>query len=76
MIADTLPRKEIDILIWYFQARKVEYKDKKEEEWTSFMKEVLAAEHESRIIIEEDKEEAALTTQIEQASEQIAFLER
>lgn len=54
----------------------MEYKDKKEEEWTSFMKEVLAAEHESRIIIEEDKEEAALTTQIEQASEQIAFLER
>lgn len=58
------------------QARKVEYKDKDAEEWMSFMREVSAAEQESRMIIEEDKEEAALATQIEQANEQIACLER
>lgn len=40
------------------------------------MREVSAAEQESRTIIEEDKEEAALATQIEQANEQIACLEK
>lgn len=59
-----------------FQARKVEYKDKEAEEWMSFMREVSAAEQVSRTIIEEDKEEAALATQIEQANEQIAYLEK
>ncbi|KAG0711767.1 Zinc finger protein 830 [Chionoecetes opilio] len=58
------------------KARNVEYKDKDAEEWMSFMKEVSAAEQESRTIIEGDKEEAALTTQIEQANEQIACLEK
>lgn len=40
------------------------------------MREVSAAEQVSRTIIEEDKEEAALATQIEQANEQIAYLEK
>ncbi|KAK3871309.1 hypothetical protein Pcinc_023535 [Petrolisthes cinctipes] len=73
---EVLPEGFFDDPVADAKARKVEYKDKKEEEWTSFMKEVSAAEHESQIIIEEDKEKAALTTQIEQANEQIAFLER
>lgn len=40
------------------------------------MKAVSAAEAESRQIIAEDKEEAAIETQLEQADEQIKCLER
>ena len=40
------------------------------------MKEVSAAELESRQIIAEDKEEAAIENQIEQASEQMKCLQR
>ena len=54
----------------------VEYRDKNEEEWSSFMKEVSQAEVESQQIIAEDKEEAALETQIEQTNEQINCLQR
>ncbi|KAK7067250.1 hypothetical protein SK128_020015 [Halocaridina rubra] len=73
---EVLPEGFFDDPVADAKARKVEYKDKNAEEWLSFMKEVSAAEQESRIIIEEDKEEAALTTQLEQANEQIACLER
>ena len=50
--------------------------NKEEEEWLSFMKEVSAAEVKSSQIIAEDKEEAALETQYEQADEQIRYFER
>ncbi|XP_064079466.1 zinc finger protein 830-like [Macrobrachium nipponense] len=73
---EILPEGFFDDPVADAKARKVEYKDKDAEEWMSFMKEVSAAEQQSRMIIEEDKEEAALTTQIEQANEQIACLER
>ncbi|XP_069937697.1 zinc finger protein 830 isoform X2 [Cherax quadricarinatus] len=73
---EVLPEGFFDDPVADAKARKVEYKDKDAEEWLSFMREVSAAEQQSRMIIEEDKEEAALATQIEQANEQIACLER
>ncbi|XP_045606620.1 zinc finger protein 830 [Procambarus clarkii] len=73
---EVLPEGFFDDPVADAKARKVEYKDKDAEEWMSFMREVSAAEQESRMIIEEDKEEAALATQIEQANDQIACLER
>ncbi|XP_071532950.1 zinc finger protein 830 [Panulirus ornatus] len=74
--SEILPEGFFDDPVADAKARKVEYKDKDAEEWMSFMREVSAAEQQSRMIIEEDKEEAALATQIEQANEQIACLER
>ena len=69
----------IDIFIYnilYTKARKVEYINKDEEEWQSFMKEVSAAEVESKQIIAEDNEEAAIETQMEQTTDQIKYYER
>jgi len=74
--SEVLPEGFFDDPVADAKARKVEYKDKDAEEWTAFLREVSQAEVESRLIIEEDKEEAALETQIEQANEQIACLER
>lgn len=74
--SESLPEGFFDDPVADAKARNVEYKDKDAEEWLSFMREVSAAEQESRTIIEEDKEEAALATQIEQANEQIACLEK
>lgn len=74
--SEALPEGFFDDPVADAKARNVEYKDKDAEEWMSFMREVSAAEQESRTIIEEDKEEAALATQIEQANEQIACLEK
>ncbi|XP_037777322.1 zinc finger protein 830-like [Penaeus monodon] len=74
--SEVLPEGFFDDPVADAKARKVEYKDKEAEEWMSFMREVSAAEQVSRTIIEEDKEEAALATQIEQANEQIAYLEK
>ncbi|XP_076049239.1 zinc finger protein 830 [Oratosquilla oratoria] len=74
--SETLPEGFFDDPVADAKARNVEYKDKDVEEWMAFMKEVSAAEQQSRVIIEEDKEEAALETQIEQANEQIACLEK
>ena len=42
----------------------------------SFMKELSEAEVESRQIIAEDKEEAAIESQIEQANEQLKHLQK
>lgn len=74
--SEVLPEGFFDDPVADAKARKVEYKDKDAEEWSAFLREVSQAEVESRLIIEEDKEEAALETQIEQANEQIACLER
>lgn len=74
--SEVLPEGFFDDPVADAKARKVDYKDKDAEEWSAFLREVSQAEVESRLIIEEDKEEAALETQIEQANEQIACLER
>ena len=60
----------------YFQARKVEYKDPKEEEWKSFMKSIEAEENVSAAIQEEDQEAATVERHIDEIDEQISHWER
>jgi len=49
----------------------VEYVDKEEEEWNSFMREVSAAETTSKAIIDEDAEAAAKRNQLLDVEEAI-----
>lgn len=53
------------------QARNVEYKNPKEEEWEKFLKEIKEEEVQSAQIIEEDLEEVAKERQLEVVDEQL-----
>ena len=59
-----------------FQVRKVEYVNKDEAEWDNFMKEVSAAETESRQIIDEDAEAAAVRNQMLDVEERMQLCKK
>ncbi|XP_018021586.1 zinc finger protein 830 [Hyalella azteca] len=71
-----LPEGFFDDPVADAKARKIEYVDKDEAEWTAFMREVSAAESTSRQIIADDTEEAAKRNQILQAEEQMLYYQR
>lgn len=73
---EQLPEGFFDDPVADAKARKVEYVDKDEAEWSAFMKDVSAAETTSRQIIADDTEEAAKRNQILQAEEQMELYQR
>lgn len=62
---------KIYLIIFFDQARHVEYKDPIEEEWEKFQKEIKEEVTVSSQIIEEDHEEATAERQIEEIDEQL-----
>lgn len=61
-------------MINFFKDAKIrnqEYKDPVEEEWEKFQKEIKEAEAESKVIINEDHEEATVERQLDEIDEQI-----
>lgn len=68
---DTLPEGFFDDPVKDAKIRNQEYKDPVEEEWEKFKKEIKEAEAESKVIINEDHEEATVVRQLDEIDEQI-----
>lgn len=68
---DPLPEGFFDDPIKDAKIRNQEYKDPVEEEWERFQKEIKDAEAESKVIINEDHEEATVERQLDEIDEQI-----
>ncbi|CAE1239777.1 ZNF830 [Acanthosepion pharaonis] len=70
-ISEVLPEGFFDDPIMDAKVRQVEYKDKMEEEWELFQKQMKEASHVSEAIMEEDDEQANVDRNIDEIDEQI-----
>lgn len=68
---EALPEGFFDDPVKDAKIRNQEYKDPVEEEWEKFQKEIKEAEAESKVIINEDHEEATVERQLDEIDEQI-----
>ncbi|XP_050405307.1 zinc finger protein 830 [Patella vulgata] len=74
-ISDVLPEGFFDDPKMDAKVRKVEYKDKMEEEWEMFQKSMKEEAHVSEVIVEEDDELANFDRNIDEIDEQIQKLQ-
>lgn len=70
-VDDPLPEGFFDDPVKDAKIRHQEYKDPVEEEWEKFQKEIKEAEAESKVIINEEHEEATVERQLDEIDEQI-----
>lgn len=70
-ISEVLPEGFFDDPIMDAKVRKVEYKDKMEEEWDLFQKQMKEESHVSEAIMEEDDEQTNVDRNIDEIDEQI-----
>jgi zinc finger protein 830 len=70
-VDDPLPEGFFDDPVKDAKIRNQEYKDPVEEEWEKFQKEIKEAEAESKVMINEEHEEATVEGQLDEIDEQI-----
>lgn len=70
-VEDPLPEGFFDDPVKDAKIRNQEYKDPVEEEWEKFQKEIKEAEAESKVIINEEREDATVERQLDEIDEQI-----